>query len=344
VIIVKRRFTDNWVFLHMLIPTSFKNCIAFIGCLVNGSMSVRGSAFFMARSLKGTDSFAQYLVTSQHLLNGIREDSDDQVVRVKVNMKDNPAKWIPTDIDEWKLHPTNPPNIDVAVLPIYRLGDWENAHFLGFDESISKDEYSLREDIGLGDEVNIVGLFTSDHGIAKVSPIVRCGTIARMPEGNIRIQISKNSYGLTSGYLVETHSTGGLSGSPVFLNVRDVYVKENGEVKYRELFYLLGIMYGHWKLYVEEEESKDLLDELRDVIDKINTGISLVIPASRIYEIFERDDLVKDREEMIEELSIEKMPVPDAATPELTRDEFMTNLKKASRPEEAPPDEGTSET
>lgn len=326
----------------MLIPAVFKNCVAFIGCFVNGNMSVRGSAFFMARSLRGTDSLAQYLVTSQHLLNGIKEDSDDQVVWVKVNMKDNPAKWIPTDIDEWRLHPRNPQNVDVAVLPIYRIGGWENAHFLGFDESISKDELSLREDIGLGDEVNIIGLFTSAHGMAKISPIVRCGTIARMPEGNIGIQLGKTSYGLTSGYLVETHSTGGLSGSPVFLNVRDVYVTEDGIPKYRELFYLLGIMYGHWNLFVEE--SKDLLDELREVIEQINTGISIVIPASRIYEILERDDLVKDREEMIEALLMEKMPVPDTIKPELTRAEFMEKLEKASRPEEAPPDEGTSET
>lgn len=307
-IIVKRHFIGDWCFLSMIIPDVIRDCVAFIGHMCKGEMSAIGSGFFLAKQLEGTERYVKYLITAQHVINKTRDESDDQIVRVKVNMKDGPAKWIPTDIDEWKFHPEDPRNVDVAALSIYPTDDWNNAQFIGFDKSVAKDESSLRGKIGLGDEVNIVGLFSESYGRMRNYPIVRCGTIARMPDEKIPIELSETDIGETDAYLIETHSTGGLSGSPVFLNVSGVrYI--DGEPKFREsLYFLLGLVHGHWNMSIGAK--KNILAEFKELIENINTGISVVIPAAQIFEVLEREEFVREREEAREEIIRETMPTP----------------------------------
>lgn len=292
----------------MIIPAVIRNCVAFIGHIRNGEMSAIGTGFFLDIHLEGTEQYVRYLITAQHVINKIRDESDDQIVWVKVNMKDGPAKWIPTDIGEWKLHPADSQNVDVTALTISRIGDWENAQFMGFDKSIAKDESSLRDGIGLGDEVNIVGLFTESYGRMRIYPIVRCGTIARMPDEKIRIELSGADIGETDTYLIETHSTGGPSGSPVFLNVRSVLKRSDSEAIYREMFYLLGLVHGHWDMSIGV--NKDILAEYKEIIENINTGISVVIPAAQIFEVLEHEEFAREREEAREEIVRETMPTP----------------------------------
>ena len=292
----------------MIIPAVIRDCVAFIGYMANGKMSATGSGFFLAKQLEGTDRNVRYLITAQHVINKIRTESDVQVVYVKVNMKDGSARWIPTDIGEWKLHPAEPQNVDVAALSIYGIGDWENAQYMAFDESVAKDESSLRDMFGLGDEVNIVGLFTKSYGRMRNYPIVRCGTIARMPDEKIPVKLSEADIGETDAYLIETHSTGGLSGSPVFLNVGGVrYI--DGEPKFRESLYcLLGLVHGHWDMSVGA--NKDILAEYKEIIENINTGISVVIPATQIFEVLEHEEFAQEREEAREEIIRETMQTP----------------------------------
>ena len=67
----------------------------------------------------------------------------------------------------------------------------------------------------MGDEVFVVGLFRHRHGTQRNIPIVRVGNLAALTEE----KVATNDFGLVDAYLIEARSIGGLSGSPVFLNL-----------------------------------------------------------------------------------------------------------------------------
>ena len=67
-------------------------------------------------------------------------------------------------------------------------------------------------EIEVGEEVFVTGLFSHHHGQSKNIPIVRVGNISAMPEE--KIQTKEH---LMDAYLIEARSIGGLSGSPVFV-------------------------------------------------------------------------------------------------------------------------------
>ena len=79
------------------------------------------------------------------------------------------------------------------------------------------DDVQIRSlNVGIGDELITVGLFTQRHGAQKKIPIVRSGIIAAMPDEPFEDQNTGKPY---HAYLVEARSIGGLSGSPVFVSL-----------------------------------------------------------------------------------------------------------------------------
>ena len=91
----------------------------------------------------------------------------------------------------------------------------ENEDHMYYSTSeFADDKFILENEVGVGDEVFITGLFSHHHGNHKNIPIVRTGNIASMPEEKIQTQ----NY-LREAFLIEARSIGGLSGSPVFLNL-----------------------------------------------------------------------------------------------------------------------------
>jgi hypothetical protein len=84
---------------------------------------------------------------------------------------------------------------------------------LPIEMSATPDQVRANE-VSLGDEVFIVGLFRHHHGTRKNIPIVRVGNLAALTEEKVATKL-----GLLDAYLIEARSIGGLSGSPVFLNL-----------------------------------------------------------------------------------------------------------------------------
>jgi len=133
-------------------------------------------------------------------------------------------------------------------------------------------------------------LFSKFHGKIKNIPIIRVGNIAMMPEEKIFVG---NDLGEIEAYLVESRSIGGLSGSPVFVYLGNMRPK-NGTWNLggdQKLFYLLGLMHGHWDI---EEDKIDIVVEDK-VKDELNTGIAVVVPASKILEVLDYQEFVEDR-------------------------------------------------
>src|SRR5207244_3857075 len=87
---------------------------------------------------------------------------------------------------------------------------------------------------GSGDEVCVVGLYTSHFGCVRNRPIVRMGHLAAMLEEQVM-----TNRGHVWGYLIECHSIAGLSGSPVFWMKEKLELK-NGKVGKARGYFPLG--------------------------------------------------------------------------------------------------------
>lgn len=137
-------------------------------------------------------------------------------------------------------------------------------------------------EVGEGEEVFITGLFKHHYGENRNLPIVRVGNIAALPEEKIQCGGHKRD-----AYLIEARSIGGLSGSPVFLNP-DLIRNIGNEIKINQerLPLLIGLIHGHYDSNLSEVDN---ISEDTNSTEKINAGIAIVTPISKLIEIFEQD-------------------------------------------------------
>jgi hypothetical protein len=149
-------------------------------------------------------------------------------------------------------------------------------------------------------------LFANHYGKDRNIPIMRVGNIAAMPEEKVSVK----DFGQVDAYLVEVRSIGGLSGSPVFVYLGSWRI-DNGKMKLGgagKSFYWLGVMHGHYDQDLLEMDGLTP-DTLKNI--KINMGIAIVTPSTKVLELINRDDLKKEREDIKKRLEEEQSPTPD---------------------------------
>lgn len=213
-----------------------------------------------------------HLVTAKHVAEAVGTD-----FVIGFNGRDGKPLFAKNGGIPWYFHPTHPDCVDVAVLP------FASARINEYDISpipiqIFLDEARIKEyDIGLGDELFSVGLFTRYFGLETLIPIVRTGNLAMMPKEPVPL----SHFGLAEVYLAEGRSIGGLSGSPVFCRntLKMPGVNERGDFKHiagAGQIHLLGLIHGHWDLPIDFQESEKS--------EAVNMGVSIVIPAKKIIE------------------------------------------------------------
>lgn len=161
-----------------------------------------------------------HAVTAKH----VAEEVNGKNFLIGINFKDGKAGWFGSNL-KWWYHPTQQESVDVAVTIFTPSG---RADIEYIPETIFADKERIaRYSIGVGDEINVIGLFTRFFGSTRHIPIVRTGNIAMMPSDKLP---ARN--GETEVYLVEGRSIGGLSGSPVFVRhtvSMDVVAGDTGE-------------------------------------------------------------------------------------------------------------------
>lgn len=290
---VKYYFSEKEV-NQMQIPQEIKKCVCFIYYpAVNGNRILLGTGFFVFDEVKENFGFV-YCVTAKHILENVKINNLSKNIILRINLTSGESTYISSEIDDWVINfdddiavlsfiPT--PELDIKIFPI---------------KSIVDDNILIEEEIDTGDEVFITGVFSKYHDTVKIIPILRSGIISAMPHEQIRV-----NEGLIDGYLIETRSIGGLSGSPVFVNLGHVrYVK--GDVRFISggyKFYLLGVVRGHyedWKITNSEEE-----------IEKINMGIAIITPGIKILETINYPQLLERKKQRIKELEKEMLPTED---------------------------------
>jgi hypothetical protein len=290
-----RRFHAQSHKTNMLVPNHVRDCVIFVGREVNPTndgtpdFSLCGTAFLVARPVTGTngEEFATYLVTAKHVIDGIKKDGGYRVW-LRMNLSGGKFDWIHTSLSDWLYHPGGA-LVDAAVLPFdidLPEFDLEKHDHRACPLHLSLDPEKIeRERIGIGDELLFVGLFTQHYGSERNIPIVRVGNIAALPGEAVNTRL-----GPMDAYLAEARSIGGLSGSPVFVNLGTARVIDRklllAETENPKIL-LLGLMHGHW----DSPDSTIGISatDSSSSGETVNMGIAIVVPIKRILEILDHD-------------------------------------------------------
>jgi hypothetical protein len=154
--------------------------------------------------------------------------------------------------------------------------------------------------VGIGDDVLMIGRFVGHTGKQSNEPVARFGNIARMDEGE-RVKDGRGL--LVDAFLVEMRSLPGYSGSPVFVVIgagsyRGVYGTDKAAKMmpfYSEAIGLLGIDTGHKPLThpVLDKQTGDPVEP--KMVVQQNSGIAIVAPYYKIENVLE--DFVDQRKE-----------------------------------------------
>ncbi len=227
-------------------------------------------------------------MTAAHVIDGIAEHGDDGKVWVRFNLSDGGVGEAPFEVSAWKRHPDRAK--DVAAMGIVTEG--VKRAVLMMDDAALRAKLEELE-VSLGDDIFMIGLFTGHHGRERNTPIVRVGNLASMPTEAVRA-----GSGEVVAYLIEARSSGGLSGSPVFLHLGQSRVVKGQlarSVTPEGMIYLLGVMHGHW-------DGEVVAPQLRVVErDRFNMGIGVVMPIDYVAELLEDPEFVEGRRQASEE-------------------------------------------
>jgi hypothetical protein len=200
-------------------------------------------------------------------------------VYIRLNLKSGNSKWYFTELSAWYTHPTDA-SIDVAILNVGVPEECDHLvipSFLGLTEAKSQEH-----EIGLGDEVFITGLFRHHHGSNKNIPIVRVGNLACLDEEHV-----VTSLGEMDAYLIEARSIGGLSGSPVFLNLGIIRMVKGQIVHATKgpIILFMGLIHGHFDVKTNAVDMNNVLDGNGLTTEQINTGVAIVVPFRVIEKV-----------------------------------------------------------
>jgi hypothetical protein len=287
--------------LLMRIPDGLLDPPVFLAVERSGSFLLAGTAFVLALQEKHPHL---YLVTARHCVEKAEPHGG---LSVRLNTREGGAEFLRLNTT-WYFPDSEADDVAVTPLPITL-----HNHFDIAPQSISPwamtDEFVEAETIGVGDEIVVIGLFTRRGGKNRNRPIVRTGIIAAMPDEPL---VDLNSGLEYDAYLVEVRSVGGLSGSPVYLDLPPGRVTDSGEFEMdRRTFKLLGLVRGHW-----DKRTEEFADFEESEMDQLNTGIAIVTPIQKAVEvILTTEELVEKRKEFDEWYAGLDAPTADSAPP-----------------------------
>lgn len=282
--------------IYMFIPPEIKKCIGFIGYETkkNGTKFC-GTGFFITAPYEKPHRRTYYFITAKHNIEKISSKKNVDEILIRFNAVNGGYLNLKTSLKDWVFHNST----DIAILKNEALDiRGMDKEFIPQEHFINK-EFIRENYIGIGERVVIVGLFAKHGGEERNLPILRLGHIAMMPDDPIETE----NLSEIEAYIIEAISIGGLSGSPVFTIKNEV---PKGNFKVERQLYLLGLLHGHWEL------PKEIIGQIDDGSrDKINTGLAIVIPADKILEVLEYEDLKKEREETRRQQIKENSPIED---------------------------------
>jgi hypothetical protein len=268
------------------IPAEFLDSVVYLYKDEEGARrgeAAGGTGFFIAFPSEIPLRVFLYAVTNSHV---IREGGAPVI---RMSMGDD-VDILPLTEDDWIHHPDGD---DVAI------------SYLGFNDvrdypAIGKFALASREllnenNIGPGDETFFVGRFVTHEGRQRNLPTVRFGNIAMMPWEPIRNPrrgINQESF------LVEARSLSGYSGSPVFV-YQAGYIDAGHLVQtwISARCFLLGIDWCHLATFKSVLDSDKETAIAQDWYVEQNSGMMGVVPAWKIRELLELEEVAQMRKD-----------------------------------------------
>lgn len=253
----------------MKIPDDIRKCVLFIGYKSSEKeYSMLGSGFLFGFNL----NVPQFVVTAKHIIDKIKSKNLVHVC-FRINNSEGQSEWVETNIEQWRSHKTDS-QVDVSFLPTqFKSG----LDLLALPSSYGITNEKIEKDnIGLGDEVFITGLFRHHFGNKKNIPIVRVGNISSLHEEKIVVRKGVE----IDAYLIEARSIGGLSGSPVFVNLGLIRPKDGLPFRVSDHpnnVVFLGLIHGHFDVKNTEVDANTTIDDGLS-LSQINTGMAIVVP------------------------------------------------------------------
>ena len=276
----------------MLVDEQFRKCVAFLFAdRIDPESGARrrtpvASAFLVTIPLDEENGII-YAITAMHVIDASRPYGK---LTIRFNNQDGDGftdYWAPQD--DWYTHPTS----DVAVAPIHFDA---NPDARWIDPSLFLTDERVQElELGEGDNVFFVGLFSEHFGQQRSQPVVRFGNIALMPREPLSLKIDPAPEAGTvavDAYLVEAHSWGGQSGSPAFAFFPATR-RMDTTITIGSVPMLLGLVHGHYEI---PQEVTFVGDALASGHVAANAGMAVVIPTQHILEALNSADLADQRQ------------------------------------------------
>lgn len=239
-------------------------------------ISAGGSGFLVSVPSEVTNCFYVYAVTNRHVIRIAKAPI------IRLNLQNGRTQTVHLTENDWVDHP----DLDDLSVVAIRL-DPNKQKVKAIPISMFLTNHIIKEhNIGCGDEVFMVGRFCTHEGRQKNTPSVRFGNISMFPCE----PILREDGILQDSILVEMRSLGGYSGSPVLLNIPPLVHRPGTTVlKLSYHTFLLGVDWGH--LYTKNVINTEIKDYKDKFYQKVNTGKSAVVPAWKLLELLNSEEL-----------------------------------------------------
>lgn len=244
-----------------------------------------GTGFIIAISIDGNSKLGfHYAVSNAHVIKGINAD----LIFLRINNVENKFDIIETNKTDWICHPYGD---DVAVCLIninlerFHYSCFKREHFISHD-------FIQERNVGVGDDVVMIGRFRVYAGKRKNLPTAMFGHIAQMPSEPLFNPFTKLEQ---ESFLVEMKSIKGFSGSPVILYIQAFTNRFDSTNTANTSWFqrLLGIDWGQIQYEVQAIDNYGQNTKL--TIDSAITG---VVPAWKILELIDGEELKSEREKI----------------------------------------------
>jgi len=336
------------------VPLDYLKTVVFLSVNDGAKTKPCATGFLVNVLVEGTNDLrAHYVVTAKHCIDKARSFGK---LYIRVNLKNGSFHEFPTNPDDWIC----PINSDVALIPFHpqypkgiRFTDldcvfYNSTDFVGgapdyqyvYRDTSSSKTHRLIPRVGHG--VYFLGLFTEHYGQGRNLPIARFGNISRMPN-DVTLEWSGINLSVIA-YLVEFHSLGGHSGSPVFflypINIQNtsplqtidgkrIDILRSVDTGYVSAF--MGIVSAHYPIRGNTETDYENLNGLQK---DLNSGIAVVTPSCAVMELLMGEDMKEFRSKLrTKDKSQQATPIMDIAesTNSFTKQDFEDALKRVSR-------------
>lgn len=223
-------------------------------------LEIGGTGFFVRHN-----DFV-YAVTNRHVIE------KDEAIVIRVNNHEGTVEIIDVSSAHWKFHNDNVTDVAIARIDTENL-EATKYRCINSNVFLSKDIIEQIE-LGMGNDVFMVGRFVHQSGKEFNTPAARKGMISLPPIEGQPVKLNRIEQ---EAFLIEMQSICGFSGSPVF---HKTHILSNAEYRAKSIgdfdretipdwLWLVGIDAGHF----------------RNPMTRINSGISVVIPAWKILEV-----------------------------------------------------------